>query len=91
VDAFAATIGAMEQPLLFQPRPTGDLIAGRPRAGGARLNPVDSDHVLITIRDLDTVTRDRPAAELAMGPMPEFGNDFCAGLLPQKMLEPIEV
>jgi Ca2+-binding RTX toxin-like protein len=37
VGASAATIGAMEQPLLFQPRPNGNQIAEWLRAGGARI------------------------------------------------------
>ena len=41
---------------------------------------------LLTVRDLDAVTGNRPAAELAMRLVPEFGNDFPAGLLPPEML-----
>src|SRR3954447_8026597 len=41
-----------------------------------------SVRALLTVRDLDRATQGRPAAELAMRLVPEFGNDFPAGLLP---------
>src|SRR6266508_3785210 len=41
-----------------------------------------SVRALLTVRDLDDITRDRPAADHAMRLVPEFGNDFPAGLLP---------
>jgi glutathione S-transferase len=42
---------------------------------------------LMTVRDLAPVTDGRPAAELAMRLIPEFGNDFPAGLLPAEWIE----
>ncbi len=45
-----------------------------------------SVRALLTVRDLDDITRDRPAADHAMRLVPEFGNDFPAGLLPADML-----
>jgi glutathione S-transferase len=47
-----------------------------------------SVRALLTVRDLDGVTAGRPAAELAMRLVPEFGNDFPAGLVPAEMLSP---
>src|SRR5262245_61902818 len=41
---------------------------------------------LLTVRDLDPVTRGRRAADLAMRLVPEFGNDFPAGLLPAEFM-----
>jgi glutathione S-transferase len=41
---------------------------------------------LMTVRDLDPLTRGRPGAELAMRLIPSFGNDFPAGLLPAEWL-----
>jgi glutathione S-transferase len=45
-----------------------------------------SVRALLTVRDLDAVTHGRPAADHAMKLIPEFGNDFPAGLLPPEML-----
>jgi glutathione S-transferase len=45
-----------------------------------------SVRALLTVRDLDAVTHGRPAADHAMKLVPEFGNDFPAGLLPPEML-----
>lgn len=42
---------------------------------------------LMTVRDLDSITQGRPAAELAMRLIPSFGNDFPAGLLPEGWLQ----
>jgi len=40
-----------------------------------------SVRALLTVRDLDRATKGRPAADHAMRLVPEFGNDFPAGLL----------
>ena len=45
-----------------------------------------SVRALLTVRDLDAVTQGRPAADHAMRLVPEFGNDFPAGLLPAEMI-----
>jgi glutathione S-transferase len=63
--------------------------------GGERPNAADFQiatnvRALMTVRDLDSVSRDRPAAELAMRYVPEFGNDFPAGLLPPELLRGLE-
>lgn len=45
-----------------------------------------SVRALLTVRDLDAVTQGHPAADHAMKLVPEFGNDFPAGLLPAEMI-----
>jgi glutathione S-transferase len=55
--------------------------------GGEQPNAADfqiatSVRALLTVRDLDRATRGRPATDHAMRLVPEFGNDFPAGLLP---------
>jgi glutathione S-transferase len=59
--------------------------------GGSEPNAADfqiatSVRQLLNVADLDPVTRDRPAADLAMRLIPEFGTDFPAGLLPPEWL-----
>jgi glutathione S-transferase len=58
--------------------------------GGEMPNAADfqiatSVRALLTVRDLDRATRGRPAADHAMRLVPEFGNDFPAGLLPAEL------
>jgi glutathione S-transferase len=70
-----------------------DLIA-RGVIGGDPPNAADfqiatSVRALLTVRDLDPVTQGHPAADLAMRLVPEFGNDFPAGLLAAEMLSPV--
>jgi glutathione S-transferase len=55
--------------------------------GGEQPNAADfqiatSVRALLTVRDLDRATRGHPATDHAMRLVPEFGNDFPAGLLP---------
>jgi glutathione S-transferase len=55
--------------------------------GGDQPNAADfqiatSVRALLTVRDLDRATQGRPAADHAMRLVPQFGNDFPAGLLP---------
>jgi glutathione S-transferase len=45
-----------------------------------------SVRALLTVRDLDAVTQGNPATDHAMKLVPEFGNDFPAGLLPADMI-----
>jgi glutathione S-transferase len=59
--------------------------------GGSEPNAADfqiatSARALLTIEDLRPVTQGRPAAELAMRLLPEFGNDFPSGMLPPEWL-----
>ena len=49
-----------------------------------------SVRALLTVRDLDRATQGRPAAEHAMRLVPEFGNDFPAGLLPAEVFRASE-
>jgi glutathione S-transferase len=58
--------------------------------GGELPNAADfqiatSVRALLTVRDLDRATQGRPAADHAMRLVPEFGNDFPAGLLPAEV------
>jgi glutathione S-transferase len=62
--------------------------------GGEQPNAADfqiatSVRALLTVEDLRPATEGRPAAELAMRFLPEFGNDFPAGLLPIEWLAPL--
>jgi glutathione S-transferase len=61
------------------------VIGGEP-PNAADFQIATSVRALLTVRDLDAVTEGRPAAEHAMRLVPEFGNDFPAGLLPAEML-----
>jgi glutathione S-transferase len=65
----------------------GVIGSAQPNAADFHLAP--NVRALMTVRDLDPVTRDRPAADLAMRLIPDFGNDFPAGLLPEEYLGPI--
>ena len=70
-----------------------DLIA-RGVIGGEEPNAADfqiatSVRALLTVEDLRPATDGRPAARLAIKFLPELGNDFPAGLLPQEWLATI--
>jgi glutathione S-transferase len=59
--------------------------------GGDEPNAADfqiasSVRALLTVKDLDPVTQGRPARDLAMRLLPEFGTDFPPGLLPAEWL-----
>jgi glutathione S-transferase len=63
-----------------------DALIARGVIGGEVPNAADfqiatSVRALLTVRDLDRATNGRPAADHAMRLVPEFGNDFPAGLL----------
>jgi glutathione S-transferase len=63
-----------------------DELIARGVIGGDQPNVADfqiatSVRALLTVRDLDRATKGRPAADHAMRLVPEFGNDFPAGLL----------
>jgi glutathione S-transferase len=71
-----------------------DELISRGVIGGDQSNAADFQiatnvRALMTVRDLDAVTNGRPAADHAMGLIPEFGNDFPEGLLPAEYLVPI--
>ena len=62
--------------------------------GGNESNAADfqiatSLRALLTVKDLDAATQGRPASELALRLIPEFGTDFPAGLLPPDWLAPV--
>jgi glutathione S-transferase len=64
--------------------------------GGDQPNAADfqiatSVRALLTVEDLRPVTRNRPAMDLAMRFLPEFGNGFPAGMLPAEWLTPLRV
>jgi glutathione S-transferase len=61
-------------------------VLGGDQPNAADLQIATSVRALLTVRDLDPVTRGRPAADWAMRLVPEFGNDFPAGLLPAEWL-----
>jgi glutathione S-transferase len=61
------------------------VIGGEP-PNAADFQIATSVRALLTVRDLDAVTKGRPSADLAMRLVPEFGNDFPAGLLPSELL-----
>jgi glutathione S-transferase len=68
-----------------------DELIGRGVIGGEAPNAADfqiatSVRALLTVQDLRPVWEGRPAADLALRLVPEFGNDFPAGLLPPEML-----
>jgi glutathione S-transferase len=63
--------------------------------GGEEPNAADfqiatSVRALLNVGDLDPVTKERPAADLAMRYVPEFGTDLPAGLLPAEWLTALE-
>jgi len=66
-----------------------DGVIGGPEPNVADFQIATNVRALMTVRDLDPMTQGRPAADLAMRLIPEFGNDFPAGLLPAEMLAPI--
>ena len=62
--------------------------------GGDQPNAADfqiatSVRAILTVQDLKPVFEGHRAAEWAMGLVPEFGNDFPAGLLPAEYLSPV--
>jgi glutathione S-transferase len=68
-----------------------DGLIARGVIGGESPNAADfqiatSVRALLTVKDLTPVTEGHPAADLAMRLVPEFGNDFPAGLLPSELL-----
>jgi glutathione S-transferase len=64
------------------------VIAGdRPNAADFQI--ATSVRALLTVQDLRPAWEARPAAHLALRLVPEFGNDFPAGLLPPEWLAPL--
>jgi glutathione S-transferase len=65
-------------------------VIGGEQPNAADLQIATSVRALLNIGDLDPVTRGRPAADLAMRYLPEFGTDFPAALLPAEWLRESE-
>jgi glutathione S-transferase len=63
-----------------------DGVIGGDQPNAADFQIATSVRALLTVKDLDSATNGRPAEELAMRHMPEFGTDFPAGLLPAEWL-----
>jgi glutathione S-transferase len=64
-------------------------VIGGDEPNAADLQIATSVRALLNVRDLDSVTRNRPATDLAMRYLPEFGTDVPAGLLPTEWLAPL--
>ena len=67
----------------------GVIGAGKPNAADFQI--ATSVRSLLNVQDLGPATEERPASELAMALIPEFGTDLPAGLLPAEWLEPIRI
>jgi glutathione S-transferase len=61
-------------------------VIGGEEPNAADLQIATSVRALVTVTDLRPTTQGRPGAELAIKLLPELGNDFPAGLLPQEWL-----
>jgi glutathione S-transferase len=61
-------------------------VIGREPPNAADFQIATSVRALLTVQDLRPAWEGRPAAAWAMRLVPEFGNDFPAGLLPSEML-----
>jgi glutathione S-transferase len=64
-------------------------VIGGEQPNAADLQIATSVRALLTVQDLRPAWRGRPSADLAMRLVPEFGNDFPAGLLPADYLAPL--
>ena len=61
-------------------------VIGGDEANAADFQIASSVRALLTVKDLDPVTQGRPASELALRLLPDFGTDFPPGLLPAEWL-----
>jgi glutathione S-transferase len=64
-------------------------VIGDEQPSAADFQVATSVRALLTLEDLRPATEGRPAADFAMRFLPEFGNDFPAGLLPAEWLAPV--
>jgi hypothetical protein len=64
-------------------------VIGGEQPSAADFQVATSVRALLTLEDLRPATEGRPAADFAMRFLPEFGNDFPAGLLPAEWLAPV--
>jgi glutathione S-transferase len=67
-----------------------DGVIGGDEPNAADFQIATSVRALLNLADLDPVTKERPAADLAMRYVPEFGTDLPAGLLPAEWLTALE-
>jgi glutathione S-transferase len=67
-----------------------DGVIGADEPNAADFQIATSVRALLNVADLDPVTKERPAADLAMRYVPEFGTDLPAGLLPAEWLTALE-
>lgn len=67
-----------------------DGVIGGDEPNAADFQIATSVRALLNVADLDPVTKERPAADLAMRYVPEFGTDLPAGLLPAEWLTALE-
>jgi glutathione S-transferase len=65
-------------------------VIGGEEANAADFQIATSVRALLTVTDLRPATEGRPAAELAAKLLPQLGNDFPAGLLPQAWLTALQ-
>jgi glutathione S-transferase len=65
-------------------------VIGGDEPNAADLQIATSVRSLLNVGDLDPVTKGRPAAELALRYVPEFGTDFPPGMLPPEWLRASE-
>jgi glutathione S-transferase len=66
-------------------------VIGGPEPNAADFQIATSVRAILTIQDLKPAFQGRPAAELAVRFLPEFGNDFPGGMLPTDWLAPLRV
>jgi glutathione S-transferase len=66
-------------------------VIGGEEPNAADLQIATSVRAILTVQDLKPAFDGRPAAELAMRYLPELGNDFPAGMLPEELLSPVRV
>jgi glutathione S-transferase len=66
-----------------------DGVIGRNEPNAADFQIATSVRALLSVKDLDSATQGRPASQLALKLIPEFGTDLPPGLLPADWLAPI--
>ncbi len=66
-----------------------DGVIGGEEPNAADFQIASSVRALLNVEDLKPATNGRPASDLALRYLPEFGTDFRPGLLPAEWLEPL--
>jgi glutathione S-transferase len=82
-----AAIGQVPEVLDHVDELIADGVVGGEEPNAADFQIATSVRALLTIQDLRPAYEGRPAGDLAMRFLPEFGNDFPAGMLPAEWLE----